>query len=83
MKNKKQQTDDNFKIDESQFEIDKSEYEATSEEPKKEEALEETETVPIDERKETIHFPWAIGIIIGVLMILIIACIIVIKVLEG
>ena len=53
------------------------------EEEKKTEELEETETVPIEERKETIHFPWAIAIIIGVLMVLIIACIIVIKVLEG
>lgn len=43
----------------------------------------ETETVPIDEKYETIHFPWAIAIIIGVLMVLIVACIIVIKVLEG
>ena len=82
MKDKKPQSDD-FKIDESQFEIDKSEYETTPKEAKKEEPVEETEIVPIDERKETIHFPWAIGIIIGVLMVLIIACIIVIKVLEG
>lgn len=79
MKDKKQQLDEDYKIDESKFEIENSEYETSS----KEKAPEETETVPIDERKETIHFPWAIGIIIGVLMILIIACIIVIKVLEG
>ena len=79
MKDKKQQLDEDYKIDESKFEIDNSEYETSS----KEKAPEETETVPIDERKETIHFPWAIGIIIGVLMILIIACIIVIKVLES
>lgn len=44
---------------------------------------EETETVPVDVKKETIHFPWFIAIIIGVLMVLIIACIIVIKVLES
>ena len=50
------------------------------EEEKKE--LEETEAVPVDERKETIHFPWAIAIIMGVLMLLIIACFIIIKVLE-
>ena len=49
----------------------------------KEEVVEETESVPVDEKIETIHFPWAIGIIIGVLMLLIVACIIVIKVLEG
>ena len=50
---------------------------------RKTDELEETESVPVEERKETIHFPWAIAIIIGVLMILIIACIIVIKVLES
>ena len=49
------------------------------EEEKKE--LQETETVPIDEKHETIHFPWAVAIIIGVLMLLIIACFIVIMVL--
>ena len=82
MKDKKPQSDD-FKIDESQFDIDQSEYETTPKEGKKKELPEETEVVPIDERKETIHFPWAIAIIIGVLMVLIIACFIVIKVLEG
>ena len=50
---------------------------------RKSDELEETESVPVEERKETIHFPWAIAIIIGVLMILIIACFIVIKVIEG
>ena len=50
---------------------------------RKTDELEETESVPVEERKETIHFPWAIAIIIGVLMILIIACFIVIKVIEG
>ena len=50
------------------------------EEEKKE--LEETEAVPVDPKKETIHFPWAIAIIMGVLMVLIIACFIIIKVLE-
>lgn len=82
MKDKKPQSDDS-KIDESQFDIDQSEYETTPKEGKKKELSEETEAVPIDERKETIHFPWAIAIIIGVLMVLIIACFIVIKVLEG
>ena len=48
----------------------------------KNEIIEETESVPIDEKKETIHFPWAIAIIIGVLALLIIACFIVIWVLE-
>ena len=43
--------------------------------------LEETEAVPIDSKKETIHFPWFIAIIIGVLMVLIIACFIVVMVL--
>ena len=43
--------------------------------------LMETETVPIDNKKETIHFPWAIAIIIGVLMVLIIACFIVVMIL--
>ena len=41
---------------------------------------EETESVPIDPNKETIHFPWTIAIIIGVLMLLIIACFIVIMI---
>ena len=49
------------------------------EEEKKE--LMETETVPIDNKKETIHFPWAIALIIGVLMVLIIACFIVVMIL--
>ena len=41
----------------------------------------ETEVVPIDEKKETVQFPWAVAIIIGVLMLLIIACFIVVMVL--
>ena len=49
----------------------------------KQEVTEETEKVPVDEKIETIHFPWFIAIIIGVLMVLIVACVIVIKVLEG
>ena len=51
------------------------------EEEKKTNELEETETVPVDEQKETIHFPWAIAIIIGVLMLLIIACFVVVMIL--
>ena len=82
MKDKKQ-VDDDFKIDEAQFDIDKSQYEDAPKEENKESALEETETVPIDEKYETIHFPWFIAIIMGVLMVLIVACVIVIKVLEG
>lgn len=41
----------------------------------------ETEVVPIDEKKETIHFPWTMAIIIGVLMLLIIACFVVVMIL--
>ena len=51
------------------------------EEEKKTGELEETEVAPIDERKETMHFPWAVAIVIGVLMVLIIACFIVIMIL--
>ena len=47
------------------------------------EKAEETETVPIDEKHETIHFPWFIAIIMGVLMIAIIGLVIAIKVIEG
>ncbi len=79
MKNKNKQIDDEFAIDQSQYEI---ETDAENNSLKATKELEETETVPVDEKMETIHFPWAIGIIIGVLMLLIIACIIVIKVLE-
>ena len=42
---------------------------------------EETDSVPIDPNKETIHFPWTIAIIIGVLMLLIIACFVIIMIL--
>ena len=62
-------------IDKSQYEIeDENKVKPTSE-------LEATESVPVDEKKETIHFPWTIAIIIGVLMVLIIACFIVVMVL--
>ena len=43
--------------------------------------LEPTEVVPIDSKIETIHFPWFIAIIMGVLMLLIIACFIVVMIL--
>ena len=51
------------------------------EEEKKVNEPQETEVVPIDEKKETIHFPWTMAIIIGVLMLLIIACFVVIMIL--
>ena len=43
---------------------------------------EETEAYPIDPKRETIHFPLAITIIMGVLVLLIAACFIIIWVLE-
>lgn len=51
------------------------------EEEKKTSELEETESVPVDQKAETIHFPWSIAIIIGVLMVLIIACFITVMIL--
>ena len=77
--NDKNEFDDDFKIDEGQFEIT-PEIESSE---NKEKVLEETESVPIDEKEETIHFPWFIAIIIGVLMLAIIGLIIAIKVIEG
>ena len=44
--------------------------------------IEETEAYPIDPKRETIKFPWAIIIIMGVLVLLIIACFVVIWILE-
>lgn len=44
--------------------------------------LEEAELTPAESRPERIHFPWTIAIIVGVLALLIIACFIVIWVLE-
>ena len=70
--------DDKYKIDENQYKLNEFE---NPDQPKPTSELEETEAVPIDERKETIHFPWAIAIIIGVLMVLIIACFIVVMIL--
>ena len=52
------------------------------EEEKKTEEVEETEAYPIDPKKETIHFPWAFAIIGGVLLVLMIACFVVIWILE-
>ena len=53
------------------------------EDEKKTEELEETEVAPVDEKLETIHFPWFIAIVIGVLMVAIIGLIIAIKIIEG
>lgn len=83
MKKKKTNTNDDFTIDESQFEIDESKFKDEQETPKKDDELESLDDVAIDEKNETIHFPWFIAIIIAALMLLIIGCIIVIKVLEG
>ena len=52
------------------------------EEEKKTE-LEETETAPIDEKVETIHFPWFMAIVMGALMLIIIGLFIAIKIIEG
>ena len=82
MKDKKKVEDD-YKIDESQFDIDESQYETVEKEEQKAKSLEETEAVPVDEKIETIHFPWFIAIVIGVLMIAIIGLIIAIKIIEG
>ena len=43
--------------------------------------IEEEETTEVNEKLETIRFPWTIAIIIGVLMVLIIACFIVVMIL--
>ena len=42
----------------------------------------QTQDVPYDPKVESIHFPWSIAIIIGVLMLCIIACFIVVMILE-
>ena len=44
--------------------------------------VEETESYPVNPKKETIKFPWAITIIMGILVLLIVACFIAIWVLE-
>ena len=43
--------------------------------------IEEEETTEASEKPESIRFPWTIAIIIGVLMVLIIACFIVVMIL--
>ena len=75
MEKKNEEYKEDFSIDESQYEIEDENKERPTGE------LEATEVVPIDEKRETIQFPWAIAIIIGVLMILMIACFIVIMIL--
>lgn len=72
---KNEEYKEDFSVDQSQFEIEDDNKERPTSE------LEATEVVPIDEKRETIQFPWAIAIIIGVLMVLIIACFIVIMIL--
>ena len=72
---KNEEFKEDFSIDESHYEIeDENRVKSTDE-------LEATEAVPVDEKRETIHFPWSIAIIIGVLMVLIIACFIIIMIL--
>lgn len=51
------------------------------EEEKKVTEIEETEAVPVDPKAETIHFPWAVAIVIGVLALLVIACFTVVMIL--
>ena len=75
MEKKNEEYKEDFSIDQSQYEIEDDNKERPTSE------LEATEVVPIDEKRETIQFPWAIAIIIGVLMVLIIACFIVIMIL--
>ena len=50
-------------------------------EERKTEELEPTEVVPIDQKRETIHFPWGMAIIMGILMLCIIVCFIVVMIL--
>lgn len=47
------------------------------------EIKEEGEGYPIDHKTETVHFPWSILIICGVLILLMVACFVVIMMLEG
>ena len=47
-----------------------------------EKELDEQGSVEV-ERNETLSIPWAAAIIIGILIVLIVACFIVIKVIEG
>lgn len=83
MKKEKNQQDENFQIDESQFEVDQKEYEVEPKEENNSKPVEETEAVPVDEKIETIHFPWFIAIVIAALMVIIIGLIVAIKIIEG
>lgn len=47
-----------------------------------EKELEAIQSVEIDSKRETIHFPWAMAIIMGVLMLAIIFCFVMILILE-
>ena len=50
-------------------------------EERKTKDLEPTEVVPVDQKRETITFPWGMAIIMGVLMLCIIVCFIVVMIL--
>ena len=63
--------------------MEKKENEELTEEYKVDDKAEETEAVPIDEKRETIHFPWFMAIIMGALMLIIIGLFIAIKIIEG
>lgn len=51
------------------------------EEENKTQQIEETEATPIDAKTESVHFPWTMAIIIGVLIVLMIACFVTIMIL--
>ena len=52
-------------------------------EEKKTEKLEETEAAPIEAKKETIHFPWAIAIVIAALIVCMVVFFVLAKVFEA
>ena len=72
---RKDEFEQDFSVNQSQYEIEDENKERPTGE------LEATEEVPLDEKRETFQFPWTIAIMIGVLMVLIIACFIVIMIL--
>ena len=53
------------------------------EEERKTSELEETAAVEIDQKRETIHFPWAIAIVIAVLIVCIVVFFVLAKVFEA
>jgi len=71
--------DDRFEIDDDEFKIDGDEFLDENRERKTEE-LEPSEQVPVNDKIETIHFPWSIAVIMGFLMVVIITLIVLIKV---